>query len=189
VSGWALDPDTAASIDVHVYVDGAYSGAVDATGLRPGVANAYPGYGANHGFVASVPVGAGTHSVCVYGINTASGNANPQLGCRTVTVGGNPRGNFESVTATTGSVTVSGWALDPDSAAPINVHVYVDGRWTMASTADGSRPDVGAAYPGWGDDHGFHVAVAVSAGHHQVCVYAINVGAGTLNPQLGCRST
>jgi hypothetical protein len=53
VSGWAIDPDTAAPIDVHTYVDGAFAGATRADQPRPGVGNGYPGYGPNHGSTPS----------------------------------------------------------------------------------------------------------------------------------------
>jgi hypothetical protein len=86
-------------------------------------------------------------------------------------------------------VTVNGWALDPDTSQSIAVHVYVDGVWTLAATAGGSRPDVGAAFPGYGSLHGFSVPFPVAAGLHTVCVYAINWGSGTTNTRLGCRTT
>jgi len=41
--------------------------------------------GANHGFDVTLPVTAGTHSVCVYGID-GNGGTNVSLGCRAVTV-------------------------------------------------------------------------------------------------------
>ena len=187
LSGWALDPDSAAPIDVHVYVDGRWTAMTTASTNRPDVGSAFPGYGAAHGFSTSVAVAGGTHSVCAYAINTASGTVNTRLGCRTVVVGGNPFGHFESATRVGGAVTVGGWALDPDSSAPINVHVYVDGRWTAMTTASTARPDVGASFPAYGPLHGFSLTFGVGAGIHTVCLYAINVGSGTTNPSLGCR--
>ena len=52
--GWAFDPDTSASIPVHVYVDG--SGYVlTASGDRPDVGSFFPGYGNAHGYIGVVP--------------------------------------------------------------------------------------------------------------------------------------
>ena len=56
---------------------------------------------------------------------------------------GTPLGNLESATAGPGSIQVSGWAMDPETAASITVHAYVDGAWGGAYTASGNRPDVG----------------------------------------------
>jgi len=188
VSGWTLDPDTADPIFAHVYVDGQLRAITLANGNRPDVAAAFPGWGAAHGFSASVTVTGGTHTVCVYGINVGFGPVNPQLGCKTVSVSsGNPVGNFESVTGGLGTLTVSGWTIDPNTPAPIDVHVYVDGRFAGSGTANANRPDVGAAFPSYGPDHGFAVTVGATSGTHTVCVYAINVGPGEANPPLGCR--
>jgi hypothetical protein len=83
---------------------------------------------------------------------------------------------------------VSGWAFDPDdAAATVKVHVYVDGAG-VAVAADGSRPDVGAAFPGAGSGHGFSHSVPVAPGVRTVCVYAIDVEQPWRNTGLGCRS-
>ncbi len=83
---------------------------------------------------------------------------------------------------------VTGWALDFDEVEPVGVHVYVDGQLRAQSVADAPRPDVGAAYPGWGGAHGFDVVVPLAAGStYEVCVYGINSGHGSTNPLLGCR--
>jgi hypothetical protein len=37
---------------------------------------------------STLPAAPGTHTVCVYALNLESGNANPQIGCRTATTGG-----------------------------------------------------------------------------------------------------
>jgi hypothetical protein len=65
--------------------------------------------------------------------------------------------------------------------------VYVDGRFDRAVTASNSRPDVGAVFPAWGSGHGFDVSIPdLWVANHQVCVYAMNVSVGSVNPLLGC---
>ena len=183
VGGWALDPDTADPITVHVYVDGVGT-PVLADGARPDVGAAFHD-GDRHGFTATLPASAGTHTVCVYAINFPSG-ANTTLGCRSVAVtNAAPIGALDGATGGPGNVAVRGWALDPDTASPIAVHVYVDGTPSVL-TADVSRPDIAAAF-GLGDRHGFAATVTASVGSHQVCAYAINTPAGD-NPNLGCRT-
>lgn len=64
VAGWALDRETLGSIPVRVSI-GSVSETLLATWRRDDVAAAYPGYGPDHGFAASAPVGPGEHKVCV----------------------------------------------------------------------------------------------------------------------------
>lgn len=191
VSGWALDRDTTASIPVHVYVDNVGKAFVADTS-RPDVQRAFPGYGDRHGFSATVPVPVGAHSVCAYAINTGPGG-HTLLGCKTVTVaapisdqGRAPIGNYEAATVSGSTITVSGWALDRDTTASIPVHVYVDNVGT-AFVADKPRPDVGRAFAGYGDNHGFSASVSATVGTHSVCAYGINTGAGG-HTLLGCKT-
>lgn len=189
VSGWALDPDTPDPVTVHVYVDGGWGGSMVANGTRTDVAAAFPGYGDAHGYSLKLAAAGGSHSVCVYGINTGPAAANPLIACRTVVVpGGNPVGNLESATVSSGMLTAVGWSIDPDVVKPVSVHLYVDGAWSTAAVADVTRSDVGRAYPAYGPGHGYRVTVAVPAGAKQVCAYAINTGTGSVNPLLGCLS-
>ena len=97
-----------------------------------------------------------------------------------------PVGNFESLRVSSGALAVSGWAIHPNITGPIAVHIYVDGVG-KPYTADVARPDVAAAYPGYGDKHGFVAQIPASPGSHKVCVYAIDDQGGP-NPTLGCRS-
>src|SRR5690606_34747736 len=98
--------------------------------------------------------------------------------------------NIDAASGTIGSVDVSGWVIDPDIAGPVDIHVYVNGRWGGAYRADAERPDVGAVYPDYGAGHGFRATVPVTTGGTlDVCVYGINVSSGTTNPLLGCRKT
>ena len=97
VSGWAIDPDTTASIPVHVYVDGTIAGATTANNARPDVGGAFPGFGGAHGFSFSTPVGPGPHTVSAYAINAGPGNTNSLLGCQTLS--SDPIGSLDAVVA------------------------------------------------------------------------------------------
>ena len=101
---------------------------------------------------------------------------------------GPPFGALDRAAGRDGTVVVSGWAIDPNRRGAINVHLTVDGRFVRGVRADRSRPDVGAAHPGFGDHHGFATTLAVSPGSHRVCAWGINVGGGH-NRLLGCRRT
>ena len=81
---------------------------------------------------------------------------------------------------------VQGWAIDAQNTHPIAVHVYVNGVLRAGAIADGSRVDVGAAYPSFGDRHGYVVSVPADSGTNIVCIYGINVGVG-VNSLVGCR--
>jgi hypothetical protein len=186
VSGWTLDPDTTASTPVHVYVDNSGT-AFTANASRPDVAAAFPGYGDLHGYSVTVPATPGVHNVCAYGIDIAGTGANRQLGCKQVAgMSGSPVGVVDSIVASGGTITASGWAYDPDTAQAIAVHVYVDSSG-YPFTANSSRPDVGAAYPAYGANHGYSASVPAAAGTHNVCVYGINTGPGG-NVLLGCKA-
>jgi hypothetical protein len=101
---------------------------------------------------------------------------------------GKPGGTLDVVQGEQGGVRIAGWSIDPDTTGPVQVHVFVNGVWTAAVTANASRPDVAAAHPGYGSLHGFDATIPLKAGAHTICVYAINVGPTLPNPQLGCRT-
>ncbi len=185
VAGWAMDPNAAGPIDLHVYINGRLAGATTANTSRGDVGTAYPAYGPAHGFDASFPVDAAANNVCVYMINVGPGE-NTLLGCRSVTNHVNPFGSIDVVRGGADGVTVAGWAIDPDTADPIDVHIYVGSAGT-AIRADGQRNDLAAVFPGYGTAHGFTTVIPAGAGNTTVCVYAINVRAGA-NQLLGCRN-
>ncbi|TFV87802.1 hypothetical protein [Blastococcus sp. CT_GayMR16] len=189
VGGWAFDPDSpTVAGEVHVYVDGGGTALTAAT-ARPDVGAVFPQAGADHGFAWSGTLSPGVHTVCVYAIDAQLSWANTPLGCRAVAVAvTRPWGNWEVLSASGTTITVGGWAFDPDSATTAGqVHVYVDGRGTPL-TAAASRPDVGAAFPEAGADHGFGWSGTVDPGLHTVCVYAIDGQLPWSNTGLGCRT-
>ena len=101
-----------------------------------------------------------------------------------------PFGSLDTTTSGANAVTAAGWAIDPDTTGPIDVHVYVDGTWGGSARADRTRTDVGRAVPGYGDAHGYSLRIAnLPAGERTVCAFGINKGPyGDTNPQLGCRT-
>lgn len=186
VGGWAIDPDTTAPINVHLYVDGAWGGSHLANVARPDVGRSYPQYGANHGYTVRLDAPAGARRVCGFAINAGLGSTNTPLGCRDVA--SNPRGTLSSVSAVDrGTIRVEGWTVDADVAESIPVHLYVDGKFVAQTRADQPSSAAQQRFPGIGANHGFAFERSVGPGQRNVCVFAINRGPGTTNPQLGCR--
>jgi hypothetical protein len=192
LSGWAIDPDDAEPVTVHIYVDGAWFTSSDANGSRIDVGAAYPGYGDQHGFGGMFKGSEGRHEVCVYAIDHQVDASTP-LGCRSVVVGNPPNGNFESATAVGSAVTVKGWAYDEDDQGdpaeihPVDVHVYIDGVWGGRVVTDRLRPDVVRRYPA-AKGSGFLGTIPTGPGAHEVCAYAIDTSYAEVNTPLGCHS-
>lgn len=103
-----------------------------------------------------------------------------------------PFGSLDVVSLDGGATSVSmyGWAIDEDTfSSPIQVRVLVDGEERAVLSANQHRPDVGAAYPGAGDYHGFSTVLpAEAAGRHTVCVQGINTGGTGSNKTIGCKT-
>jgi hypothetical protein len=186
VTGWAVDPDTAAPISVHVYLNG-QGFAFLADGNRPDIAGGLPAYGAAHGFSGTLPAPVGTHSICAYAINAVGGDGNRLIGCKTVNVPlGNPVGSIDGASIANGYVTLNGWAIDPNTASPDVVHIYVNGVG-FEVIANQNRPDLGNPW-GLGSNHGWSFSTArIGNGSQRVCVYALNIAGSGSHQLLGCR--
>jgi hypothetical protein len=181
LKGWALDPDSLSPARVDVYANGVGVARVPANTLRTDVGSLFPGYGSFRGVDTVLP-GVGGH-VCVYAINAGAGGGNPLLGCRDVPAT-NPIGRLDTLTRVPSGLRVTGWMLDPDSASPGLVDVYANGVGYRL-VANQGRPDVDAAFPGYGAARGFEMVVPIAGG--QVCAYGVNTGAGS-NVLIGCRN-
>ena len=168
-----------------VAMAGTWYGPFAADRPRPDVDAAYRA-GPNHGFEVSVPLPAvGVYPVCVVALGIGPGG-DTNIGCRDVTVSNSPLGHLDVLRGGDGFVRFAGWALDPDSAEPIRIHVTTNGQVTYDVAAHQARSDVAAAHPGTGAAHGFSFDVPTPAGDHTMCAYAINVGPGPENIPLGC---
>jgi len=187
-SGWSIDPDSQTPNFLHIYVDGQIVGGADANQSRPDVGAVFGNiFGSNRGFNFTFPAAAGLRNVCVFGINQGPGS-NSLIGCRQVNVqNASPIGFIDTATATANSVSMSGWVVDPDSAQSNTLNISIDGVQVSQTVANTSRPDVGAVIPGAGSNRGFSFTVPAQPGRRQVCVTAINAGAG-VDSQIGCRT-
>ena len=185
IGGWAIDPDTSDPIGVDIVLDGVTVSTLWTATSRPDVNAAFPGYPGNHGFAATIPAGPGSHYVCARGRNVGAG-VTTTIACRAAVVTGLPFGNLDVANRSGSTVNVAGWAIDPDTVGPIDVHYYVDGAFGGAVRSDQPRGDVGAVFPAYGSSHGYSFSVPLSAGPHQICVYAINVGTPDVNPLIAC---
>jgi hypothetical protein len=207
VAGWVIDPDALRATGVHVWVDGAFKANVLAVGSRADVGEAFPVYGDAHGFDAELTEFTNSqHTVCVYGIDTGiqvgstTYSPHPLLGCREVTTSGNPIdgsdrlpiGSLDLVDVQAGSVRVAGWTMDPDTTASIAVQFHLDGVLHAGTQADRSRGDVAAAYPVYGDRHGFDMTLFPAPGAHSLCAFGVDSTTPDSNSAklgaLGCRS-
>lgn len=109
--------------------------------------------------------------------------------------GNNPVSNLDSVSSPdAGAVKVRGWTFDRDDVArSLDVHVYIGGEAGQPGVeghvikANVAREDVNNAHH-VGALHGFDATISTQkVGNQKVCSYAINVGGGTTNPNIGCR--
>ncbi|MGQ0833292.1 MAG: hypothetical protein ACT4OV_16625 [Microthrixaceae bacterium] len=184
VQGWAIDPDTPDPVRVHIYIDGVGRRSATADRPRPDLDALYS-FGPDHGFDETIDVEPGARSVCVFAINQGPG-ANTLLACRSVNATESPYGVLEVVEAPgPGLARVAGWAVDPSTTGTVRIHVYANGIGRLSTGAGDPRPDVADLYPEQGPLHGFDDTFATEPGTQQICVYAINQGAGG-NRLLGC---
>ena len=110
------------------------------------------------------------------------------------TGGAAPIGSFDQASLSASTFDVRGWALDKSlMRTSIDVLVTYNTPAGLASrtvTANLDRPDVGAAYPGAGNAHGFSVSIPRSGdGQYYACVTALpSPGNGAGSTPLGCLS-
>lgn len=102
--------------------------------------------------------------------------------------GSSPIGNLDLAGGAYGGfISAAGWVMDPDAkTTPTQVHIYIDGPAGSGApgvplTAQISRPDVAAAFPGSNAAHGFSTAISASPGRHTIYVYGIDIAGGGSN--------
>jgi hypothetical protein len=89
-----------------------------------------------------------------------------------------PFGALDGLVDLGGAIGVTGWAIDQNRRDGVDAQVFVDEQPVHTVPADRPRPDVGAAYPYYGADHGFDVSIDAPPGRHVVCLYGRDRGSG-----------
>lgn len=204
LAGWAIDNASyagAAIGGVQVLVDGASVGYATYGVSRPDVCTVYPGRPScpNVGFsyqLNTAGLSPGQHTITVSATDT---DTTPDTGTSSVTVsiGAVPPtvhiDNPLSGSLLTGTVTVSGWAIDNASSIGTKigrVQVLVDGTAVGNATYGVSRPDVCAFYagrpgcPNVGFTYQLNLST-LSAGSHTVTVSATDTDS---TPDTGTAS-
>lgn len=100
-----------------------------------------------------------------------------------------PIGHLDAVARGTGFIVVDGWVLDPDAwKTPYGIfQIYVDVTPFTPQAANGTRSDIGIAYPYWGSKHRFLASIGpVGPGPNNVCAYGLNSFEGGASAFLGC---
>ena len=190
VAGWSFDAGVpSASIPVQLSVtapDGSTKSVTTTANAARSDVNAAMGIAGSHGYQTSVSVTkAGTYRVCATGIAVATlTKGNGFLGCvnATATPAARPVGYVDSIVVQTRTpsavITASGWTYEPGTPAASNaVHIYVTGPDGKTKgypfTANGTRPDVNAAFSLTGS-HGFQNSIPITlSGRYRVCAYGI----------------
>ena len=103
---------------------------------------------------------------------------------------GSPFGYLDEASSPApGVLRVGGWAADPSApTTSIDVHVYANSIGFNLGPARSPREDVGRAYPGYGNNHGYASDLALEVGgSYRVCAFGINVGPGSNQPLRDCK--
>lgn len=168
VKGWAADLDVSNPSQIRVKIDGLVR-TTTANLRRDDVKAANPSYPSNTGFDATfgLPV-PGVRLMCVTVVNQGHGK-DKSLGCRDVRLsdpsGHSPDGRFTSASGSKRSLSVRGWARDPDAPGKRPLNIYSNGRLIGSTTTatDGSFSFTKRDLDG---------------GKHRVCMSVPNAGPG-----------
>lgn len=186
--GWAVDFDQPHTvIGYAVRVDGRRVAGGLARQTFAGLKAMHPMTDDNHGFTATFPVTEGTHKICLKAFNVGQGaDAYPRC-YNPVTVSFSPSGAITSLAQAPGGITITGYAVDPDTKAPTSVVVTSNGNRLATLQANGSAGARIAKAVG----HMFTGTVrlgSTAAGARKICVIAHNLGSYGEDRTIDCRS-
>jgi hypothetical protein len=188
INGWGFDKSTTSSASIHVYINGQWLGAYSANKPRPDVASIFK-VGQLTGFVENITYTTpGTHQICAWVVGDNIGAPNMGLGCKTVEVTADPIGAFDSAQFSQGKITINGWGFDKSTTSSASIHVYINGQWLGAYSANKPRPDVASIFK-VGQLTGFVENITYTTpGTHQICAWVVGDNIGAPNMGLGCKT-
>lgn len=182
VVGWAIDENLRDGVEVRVFIDQDPMVTTMANLHRPDVGAAYPYYGPDHGFDATIPATPGRHVVCVLAVDQGS-QAARFLAFNVIDVAG-PSGTIDSAVGDVGSFTLIGWVINQHNPTQLaTIRVLLDGVEVWSGVTNADRQDLPAI--GIPSNAGFSVSLPTTPGLHDACVELVH-SSGRVVP-LACR--
>jgi hypothetical protein len=181
VTGWAQFPDALTTpVGVAVNIGSGWYG------FTANQVNTDAGAGTNHGYSGTIPLPAGTYSACIW-MTEATGPA-VNTGCHTVVVppAAPAVASFETATAVTGGIQVTGYSVFPGSlSSAVGVAANVGSTW-LAFTANQTDAAAATLYPSSPISHGFIGFIPEPHGTYSVCMWTLEPGSAP-SANFGCK--
>jgi hypothetical protein len=178
IAGWEAWPDSLGTqVGLAAQVGSSWYG-FTANTVSSEAAAAYPASVVNHGYSTSLALPPGSYSVCIW--TTEQSGPAVNTGCHSVTVTAPPPAvtSFDTATAVTGGIQVTGYSEFPASlGTSVGVAAQIGTHW-FGFTANGSN----ATAPG----HGFTGFIAEAHGSYSVCMWTVEPSGAALG--FGCKS-
>ncbi len=174
VSGWVVDPDAVTTpVAVAAQLGSQWlSFTADQDGEDLG--ERYAGAGTKHYFNTLLPASQGTYSLCVYPVNAGGIGSTGLLGCTTIAVPPPPPaiGAIDTVTASGGVVSFSGWVVRPNTpTAAVPIAINVGAQW-IGLTANQPNTTAPTQVTGAGPNQGFSGSYTAAPGLSTFCLWA-----------------
>jgi hypothetical protein len=185
VAGWAVYPGSlSATVGVALNIGSEWIG-LTANEPSDEAQIAYPASTTDHGFSGITSATPGTYNVCVWVMEPSGPAVN--AGCQSVTVTAPPPAVavFETATAVSGGVQVTGYSVFPgDLPSNVGVAANVGSKW-YGFTSNVPDAGEGTAYPS-NPNHGFSGFVPTGHGSQTVCMYTVEPSGPAVN--FGCKT-
>jgi hypothetical protein len=176
LAGFALYPGSpAASASIALNIGSAWYG------LSANQPNSDSGAGTNHGFAGTIALAPGTYNACVWTTEPTGPAVN--TGCDSVVVPQRPRtvASFDAPTGTAAGISVSGYAVFPDSfGAAVGIAINIGSGW-YGFTANQTNANVAMAVPGADANHGFSGTIPMAPGTYNACLWVTEPTGGAVN--------
>jgi hypothetical protein len=188
LNGWAIDPDAVTSNVVIAVQIGSVWRQVTANSSGTDLSANYPGAGSNHAVNATIPFESGTQVVCLYLVNAGGAGSMGSAGCKTVNipVAPSPVVSIDTVSANSGRIQVSGWAVNPDNpTVGVNLAINIGSRWIQA-TGGQANSIAASQVSGAGPNQGFTAQFDAPPGQQTFCVWANKTNGSAV--MVGCRT-
>jgi hypothetical protein len=185
-NGWVVRPNTLTSpVPIAINVGTRWIG-LTANQANSTAPTQVAGAGPNQGFAGSYTAAPGLSTFCLWAAPTTGPAIS--VACKSIVVPEPVKASavIETATATSNSISVTGWAVWPGvPTQAVNLAVNIGGAW-HGVTANAASASAETANPGIGPNHGFTFTVPSAPGAYPVCVWVSEQQGPATN--VGCRT-